>query len=144
MSGEPVHRRPTPAAAIEILEAAELPTADLTEAHLEHFFYCGPGQAPIGLVGVELHAPDALLRSLVIVPAFRSAGLGTVLVAHAETYAAERGARAMYLLTATAEAFFRRRGYVDADRRTAPAAIRATREFAALCPDSAAFLCKTL
>jgi hypothetical protein len=38
-------------------------------------------------------------------------------------------ARSMYLLTTTAEAFSKRGGYVAAARQTAPAEIRATREF---------------
>ncbi len=55
-----------------------------------------------------------------------------------------QGARAIYCLTTTAEAFFRRRGYVDADRDRAPAAVRETREFSAICPASSAFLVKKL
>jgi N-acetylglutamate synthase-like GNAT family acetyltransferase len=66
------------------------------------------------------------------------------LTRHAVLHARARGARAVYLLTTTAEAFFRRNGYAAADRATAPAAIRATREFADICPASSAFLFKEL
>jgi N-acetylglutamate synthase-like GNAT family acetyltransferase len=50
----------------------------------------------------------------------------------------------MYLLTTTAAGFFERRGYVAAARESAPAEIRATREFADICPASSAFMVKHL
>jgi len=127
-----------------LLESAGLPVSYLTDAYMEHFFYVGPASAPIGLVGVEMCGMDALLRSLVVNPEHRSAGLGQTLVAHAESHARGQGARAIYCLTTTAEAFFRRRGYVDADRDRAPTAVRETREFSAICPASSAFLVKKL
>jgi len=144
MSEVAIHRRPAMEAAAALLESADLPVSDLTDAYMEHFFYVGPASAPIGLVGVEMCGVDALLRSLVVSPEHRSAGLGQTLVAHAESHAGEQGARAIYCLTTTAEAFFRRRGYVDADRDRAPAAVRGTREFSAICPVSSAFLVKKL
>ena len=47
------------------------------------------------------------------------------------------GARHAYLLTDTAEAFFRRRGFEVIDRTDVPAAIRNSVEFAVACPASA-------
>jgi amino-acid N-acetyltransferase len=144
MSDLAIHRKPARATATVLLETAGLPTADLTDAYMEHFFYVGPRSAPLALVGVEMCGGDALLRSLVVAPQHRSAGLGQALVAHAESHALGQGARAIYCLTTTAEAFFRRRGYVDADRERAPIAIRQTREFSAICPAGSAFLVKQL
>jgi amino-acid N-acetyltransferase len=144
MGTEPVHARPTKQAAVRLLEGAQLPVADLTDAHMEHFFFSGPEQAPTGLVGLEFCGRDALLRSLVVTPASRGAGLGKALTRHAEEHARSHGARAVYLLTTTAAAFFRAHGYSVADRATAPAAIRATPEFADICPASSAFLFKEL
>jgi amino-acid N-acetyltransferase len=144
MSEVAIHRRPASGAAAALLESAGLPVSDLTDVYMEDFFYVGPASAPIGLIGVEMCGVDALLRSLVVNPEHRSAGLGQALVAHAESHAREQGARAIYCLTTTAETFFRRRGYVDADRDRAPAAVRETREFSAICPASSAFLVKKL
>lgn len=141
---DPIHTKPRRSAAVALLESAALPVADLTDAHLDHFFHCGPTEAPTGLVGVELCGDDALLRSLVVAPEHRDRGLGAALVQHAEHYARSRGARTVYLLTTTAEDFFRRHGYVAADRAAAPPGIRATREFSAICPASSAFLVKLL
>jgi amino-acid N-acetyltransferase len=137
-------QRPTLAGAIRLLESARLPFADVTANRMNHFLCVGPVTAPRGMVGVELYGPDALLRSLVVVPELRSTGLGTSLVEHVERHAREQGARTVYLLTTTAEGFFRSRGYVAASRDSAPPSIRSTAEFAGLCPASSAFLSKRL
>jgi amino-acid N-acetyltransferase len=127
-----------------LLASANLPTADLTEDHCRDFFYTGPKDAPTGLVGLELLGDVALLRSLVVAPGDRKTGAGSALVKHAEAYARDRGVRSLYLLTTTAEPFFAKRGYERAAREAAPAAIRATKEFAGLCPASSAFMSKLL
>jgi amino-acid N-acetyltransferase len=127
-----------------LLASADLPTADLTEDHCRDFFYTGPEDAPTGLVGLELLGDVALLRSLVVTPGDRNTGAGSALVRHAEGYARGRGVRSIYLLTTTAEAFFAKRGYGRAARDAAPSAIRATKEFAGICPASSAFMSKLL
>jgi len=144
MSDPVIHSHPARAAVVALLDAASLPVADLTDAHMEHFFYCGPVHAPTGVVGLELCGRDALLRSLAVAPAQRGTGLGVSLTRHAEARAHARGVHSLYLLTTTAETFFKRHGYAAADRATAPEAIRATREFADICPASSAFLVKLL
>jgi amino-acid N-acetyltransferase len=144
MSDDIIERRPERAGATRLLEAAALPTSDLTDDHMEHFFYCGSANAPVGLVGVEFRGRDALLRSLVVAPDRQRSGLGAALVDKAEAHARSSGARSIFLLTTTAEDFFRKRGYAPADRATAPDAIRTSREFSDLCPASSAFLVKPL
>ena len=139
-----IRQHPDYEPALQLLRSADLPISDLTEAHLRHFFYIGSPNAPVGLVGIEFHGSDALLRSLVVAPDCRSRGVGTQLVARAEGYAWDHGAVAVYLLTNTAERFFRARGYVTASREHAPVAIKETPEFSSLCPASSAFLSKRL
>ena len=132
------------AAARGLLTSANLPTSDLTDEQLTTFFYCGPATAPSALIGLEIYGPDALLRSLVVDPSLRSAGLGSALVGHVEANSAKHDVGTLYLLTTTAEDFFARRGYHHIDRAVAPAAIRSTREFSGLCPASSAFMFKRL
>jgi amino-acid N-acetyltransferase len=127
-----------------LLCAASLPTSDLTTAHCHDFFFAGPNDSPIGLVGLEMLGAVALLRSLVVVPGGRNTGLGSALVRHAEDHARRNGVRDLYLLTTTAAGFFAKRGYQHVARAGAPAAIMATREFAGICPASSAFMCKQL
>jgi amino-acid N-acetyltransferase len=144
MRSEPVASRPALTVVRALLECAQLPADDLRDGHMAHFFFIGSPSEPEGVVGVELCGQHALLRSLVVVSGRRTSGLGTRLVEHAEAHARAEGAHDIYLLTTTAEAFFRRRGYRTAQRVDAPPEIRRTREFADICPASSAFLTKTL
>jgi amino-acid N-acetyltransferase len=136
--------RPTLAAAVALLQTAELPVSDLSDTQLEHFFFAGESEQPVGLVGLELYGSVALLRSLVVARRARSHGVGSRLVEHAEAYGRSRGVRSIYILTTTAEAFFAARGYIRLDRKSAPDSIRITHEFASLCPASSAFMVKHL
>ena len=144
MNATHIRAAPPVDAAVSLLESSELPAADLTAAHMKHFFYAGSSDRPQGLVGIEIHGADALLRSLVVAPGMRATGLGTALVRRAESHARAQGVRGMYLLTTTAELFFARRGYARRGRAEAPAGIRATREFADICPASSIFMFKSL
>jgi amino-acid N-acetyltransferase len=136
--------RPTRSTAVALLEAQGLPVSDITDEHLQHFFFIGSDDAPTGLVGLELYGTDALLRSLVVGENARSKGLGTALIQHAEQYAGSMAVRSIYLLTSTAEEFFKHLGYERIERSRAPPSIERTREFASLCPASSAFMTKQL
>jgi amino-acid N-acetyltransferase len=139
-----IRRRPPRSTAAALLESQGLPFSDVTDEHLEHFFFVGSDGSATGLVGVELHGAAALLRSLAVGENSRSNGLGSTLVEHVEKHAAAEGVRSIYLLTSTAETFFKRLGYRRIDRSQAPPSIKNTREFASLCPASSAFMMKTL
>lgn len=143
-TSQPIHRGPGHVEVTRLLEGASLPTSDLSGSDMQDFFYAGPATAPVGIVGLQFFGSDVLLRSLVVTSAQRRQGLGQRLVGHAEQHARERGAATVYLLTTTAEAFFRSRGYVVTSRDSAPSAIRSTPEFAGLCPANSAFLSKHL
>ena len=139
-----IRERPPQSSVVALLEAEGLPASDLTENHLQHFFFTATDGTPSALVGLEIYGRDALLRSLVVSATARTQGLGSALVLHAEQYAAAHEVRALYLLTTTAESFFEHRGYRRIDRANAPSAIQSTREFASLCPASSAFMIKRL
>lgn len=144
MQPESISERPSLSAAKALLASAGLPTEDLSERHLDNFFYVGTAASPRGLVGLEIFGDVALLRSLVVVSERRGVGAGSALVGHAEQAARDAGVHTLYLLTTTAEEFFAKRGYRRADRGLAPPTIRATREFAGICPVSSAFMTLTL
>jgi amino-acid N-acetyltransferase len=139
-----IRGRPPRSTAVALLQAQGLPFSDITDGHLEHFFFVGSDGSPTGLVGLEIYGSDALLRSLVVGENAKGNGLGSALIDHAEQYAASKGVRSIYLLTTTAETFFRRLGYERIDRSQAPPSIERTREFASLCPASSAFMVKSL
>jgi amino-acid N-acetyltransferase len=123
-----------------LLRAADLPYEDIAP-HLGHFLVARQGATIIGAIGLEVYAPDGLLRSLVVAPAYRGRGLGDELVRRLEGAAADWGVERFWLLTTTAEAFFARRGFQVTPRAAAPAEIAATHEFKSLCPSTA--ICMT-
>jgi amino-acid N-acetyltransferase len=139
-----IYRKPLELRVKHLLAECHLPTTDLSPRHLEHFFACGPLEAPEGVVGLEVYDEGALLRSLAVSPKSRGNGYGKELVAQAERYAQSLGVREVYLLTTTAAEFFERLGYKRTNRESAPEAIRRTEEFSALCPSTSAFMVKTL
>ena len=128
----------------DLLRAADLPVEDLNAAMLGAFVVATDGGACVGVVGLEIHGSNALLRSLAVEPRHRSRGLGAGLVDAIETEARARGVAALYLLTTTATAFFERAGYAAHDRAAVPPAIAATTEFSSLCPDTADCLWRDL
>ncbi|ACB74875.1 arsenic resistance N-acetyltransferase ArsN2 [Opitutus terrae] len=123
----------------ELLGAAGLPHEDFAP-HLNRFLVARRGQQVIGAVGAEVIGEDALLRSLVVDLGARRAGLGEALVRRIENEAAGWGVQRWWLLTTTAEEFFRKRGFRVTPRNEAPAGIAATAEFRGLCPSMAACL----
>lgn len=127
-----------------LLNESQLTDSDLTPEHLQHFFGLGTKEDPEGVVGLELFGTVALLRSLAVVTSRRKTGLGSKLVAHVEDYARNKGIKSLYLLTNTAESFFRHCGYQCIGRDNAPPAIRETKEFSEICPVTSAFMVKHL
>ena len=131
-------------AIVALLSRAELPTEDLNAGKLDVFVVAAEGEVCVGVVGLEIHEPDALLRSLAVERRHRSRGLGARLVDAIEAEARARGVSALYLLTTTATMFFERVGYTAHDRATVPPSIAATTEFSSLCPDTADCLWRDL
>jgi len=125
-----------------LLAASGLPSADLTPTHLGSFWIEQDSAGLVGVVGLEPHGRVALVRSLAVRADERGRGLGGTLLAHAESQAGALGIEALYLLTTTAEGFFAVRGYTVIPRDAAPPSIRATAEFAKLCPASSVCLTK--
>lgn len=126
-----------------MLVEAGLTVSDLPRAGVQLLGVRINGQLR-GLVGVEVHGEDGLLRSLVVSEASRKGGCGRTLVTHAEEWAARQGVRTLYLLTTTAAAYFERLGYGVVPRSEAPPAIAATAQFTSLCPASSTFMRKAL
>lgn len=120
-----------------------LPAEDLGSPG-QTFLVARAGDAVVGCVGLEAHAPDALLRSLAVAPGLQGAGVGRALYRQAVAEAERQQVRALYLLTTTAEAFFAGAGFSRIDRSQAPAAVAGSAEFRALCPASAVCMRRSL
>ena len=94
----------------------------------------------IGVEGIEVHGADGLLRSAAVATSWRGKGVGDALTRDRIEWAQRRGLHSLYLLTTTAGDYFPRFGFTQADRETAPIAVRQSREFAAACPATALFM----
>jgi amino-acid N-acetyltransferase len=125
-----------------LLSSEDLPIEDLTEQSIKHFLVIRDGVGVIGAVGLERHGGEVLLRSLVVAWDHRKRGFGIALADAAQSLATKLGASAIYLLTTTAAEFFAARGFRIVARDEVPAAIRATTEFATLCPSTATVMVK--
>lgn len=126
-----------------LLDLCQLPNDDIYAPHLE-FFGIHRANRLVAVVGLETYESVALLRSLAVLPDYRSLGLARRLVSFMEVHAAQQGVQEVYLLTTTASNFFRSLDYQLADRNLAPLSIQQTAQFSGLCPASASFLAKKL
>lgn len=126
------------------LQAAGLPTDDLTEPGRRFFAYATVSGEHVGFGGFEHIGQDVLVRSLVVLPEARHRGIGGGMLALLLRRAFDEGGRAAWLLTTTAAPFFERAGFKPVDRASAPTSILGTRQAAHLCPLSAALLKRTI
>lgn len=129
---------------IDSLQEAGLPTDDLNDPNRLFFRYTTLGGALVGFGGYELYGPDALLRSMVVLPEARGRGIGRNLSLLLMRRAFDKGALSAYVLTTTAAPFFESLGFKRISRNEAPSSILSTRQASGLCPSSAALLVRRL
>jgi N-acetylglutamate synthase-like GNAT family acetyltransferase len=129
---------------VALLSSAGMPTRDLSSGSIDAFLVAADEQEVLGAVALERYGEVGLLRSLVVAPDHRGSGLGAALVQAIEQRARDEGVTSLVLLTETAEQFFRALGYTAGRRANAPAAVRASSEFAFVCPASAVYMEKSL
>ncbi len=128
--------------ATTMLRKAGLPTEDLEPSQLA--FCAMQGEQLVGLIGRELFAEIALLRSLVVDRRCRGQNIAERLIEALLTSLHDNGVAEVWLLTTDAAEYFKRHGFVATERMLAPDEIRATREFAYLCPDDAVVMRREL
>lgn len=128
----------------ELLTSCELPCRDLTVDHIHHFHLIKHGDELIAVGGLEIYGTDGLLRSLAVAPSQRSRGLGKKLTEQMERYARGKNLIQLFLLTTTADGFFRDQGYFRIERVELPEQIRQSPQAAEICPSSAIVMQKRL
>lgn len=67
------------APALELLRRCDLPEKGVAEG-FGHYFVVHDDGRLVGLAGLEIHAEDGLLRSVVVEPEYRGQGLAKALV----------------------------------------------------------------
>jgi amino-acid N-acetyltransferase len=120
----------------DLLQGSSLPTLGVNE-HLDTFLVAEEGGKVIGAIGLEVYDKTALLRSAVVAPGRRSAGIGSRLYDQLLRFARELGVRRLVLLTNTAEEYFRRKGFKTVHPESITGPVRTSVEFTGACPSHA-------
>jgi len=128
-------------AVVDLLKKTNLPPDDV-ELHLQNFLVIRNPKASagskflVGSVGLEIYGEAALLRSLAVHPDFQGTGLGSQLVDNIIKLAKMKDVTRLYLLTDTAEKYFKRKGFVIVTRDKIPSDMKQSVEFTTLCTSS--------
>jgi amino-acid N-acetyltransferase len=128
------------AAIIALLQMIGLPP-DGIEFHIGTFFVIkhpelstdNELESLIGSIGLEIYGKSALLRSFAVHPDFRGVGIGTRLVNRAIETAKEMRITHLFLLTDTAEDYFKNKGFAVVTRDQVPEDMKQSIEFTTLC-----------
>ncbi|NQV14969.1 GNAT family N-acetyltransferase [bacterium] len=126
-----------------LLDNSGLETADLKNNNIKLFTYTDNDKLH-GVIGLEAYAPIGLVRSFAVKKEFQGQRIGFKLLDFLLDDCAKAGFEKLYLLTTTAEKYFRRNGFKVISRDLAPEEIKSTSEFSELCPVSAVLMEKVL
>jgi amino-acid N-acetyltransferase len=126
-----------------LLEREHLPLDGLRQ-HFENAIVARAGNRIVGCSALEVYEGGALLRSVAVDAEYRGTRVGSELTEAAIQLATRRLVPAVYLLTTTAERFFRKFDFEIVDRADVPASVLASAEFTHACPSSAIIMRKFL
>jgi amino-acid N-acetyltransferase len=121
---------------LALLAESGLPADGLAE-HLGTALVACRGSSVVGSAALELWGHSALLRSVAVQETWRGKGLGRQLAQAALDLARQQQVDRVYLLTETAEQYFRRFGFQQVERAHVDLAIQQSIEFTSACPVSA-------
>lgn len=121
---------------LALLEQNHLPVDGLREPITTTLVARRDGRI-VGSAALETYADGVLLRSVAVAPELQRQGVGHELTTAALRLATTLRARAVYLLTTTAESYFPRFGFERIDRSEVPAGVQQSVEFTSACPASA-------
>jgi len=126
-----------------LLEDEEMPSHDLAE-NIGNFLVAKEGVFLAGVAGIEIYGNCGLLRSFCVDKSYRNLGLGGELLDRVISFAQLNNIATLYLLTLTAESYFKRRGFRLILRDSANELVKASKEFSSICPGTASCLCLDL
>jgi len=123
-------------AIIKLLSNCSLPASDISPDK-QHLILAEHDGNIIGCAGIEAYGKVALFRSLAVSSKYRGLDIGKRLTGKGMALALEKGIRELYLLTTTADGFFKKQGWEVVDRKDVPPDITGSSEFATICPSTA-------
>ncbi len=123
-----------------LLAAAGLPLDGAAEALTALGVVARDEDCIVGAAAVERYGEAGLLRSVVVAADRRGQGVGRAVVEGAEAAARADGIGELYLVTETAEGWFRRLGYEPIAREVAESIVGASVEFTMSCAETGVHL----
>lgn len=121
---------------IDLLEQNDLPIEDIKTASIDFWIYKNDDKI-IGVCGLEKAENFGLLRSFAVLDAYKNKGIGTELYNYVIEECKKRAYYALFILTTTASAYFKKQNWHQITRFAVPREIAQSAEFSSLCPDSA-------
>jgi amino-acid N-acetyltransferase len=122
-----------------LVRQGQLPDGDVAE-HLATFLIGEQAGEAVACGGFEVLGTIGLLRSVAVAPRWQGRGWGGRLVRQLMLQARAVGLGELFLLTTGTGPYFIRLGFSPVPREIAPALLRRTRQFTALCPSSAVLM----
>lgn len=98
----------------------------------------------IGTVGLEVWGKNGLLRSVAVKKNWQNRGCGTCLINHVVDEARKNEISDLFLLTQTAQSFFRKMGFRKIESSRVAGSIKDSAEFKGACPKTATLMCLKL
>lgn len=120
----------------KLLEQNNLPYQDIEDENVE-VFALTYNSSLIGTIGLEAYGNIALLRSMATDKKYRDQGYGKYLFDEIIKHCKSKNINELYLLTCTADKYFKKLGFKQIFRDRLPNEIKQTKQFSQLCPCSA-------
>lgn len=127
----------------KLLHSVGLPDSDLENAPV-HFVGIRENNEIIASGALEIYGKNAVLRSVAVKKDFQKSGFGKQIVGFLEQKAGEQEIEKLFLLTTTAESFFKKLKYHTIQRDLCPDVIKTSEQFKSVCPYTAICLSKNL
>lgn len=124
---------------ITLLSAVNLPTTDVN-TQLDNFFVATQHGQITGSIGLDQYGQYGLLRSMAVAKTHRNKGIASQLVSTLFDHAGKLHVTNLFLITNTAEAYFRQKGFIRISREEVPEVVLQSKEFNGLCPASSVIM----
>lgn len=124
-----------------LLSDNNLPVSDIKKDCIS-FFKAVENNNIIGIIGLEKYKNTGLLRSLAVKDGYKNLKIGERLVRYLFTFCQGKNIDELYLLTTTAEKYFKKFKFEKIERPKVPEEIMQTDEFKNICPESASVMRK--
>jgi amino-acid N-acetyltransferase len=119
------------------LQTNKLPHEDVGPGPNSFRVYLDVNDNIIASGGIEFYSEGALLRSVAVAEPYRGRAVGRQMVNDILRDARSKSAREIFLLTETAQAYFRKIGFSERNRESVPDSVKSSTEFTSVCPTSA-------